>query len=173
VQKNLERSLSAILGDEGGFALRASEPGGSVNKGISMLVFEEWRLKQKLPPPSIDELRKLTTAEASAIYTERYWKPLHGDELPSGVDYALLNTAVMEGVVGSVTLLQHALGTGITGHYNDGTWAALMRTEPHLLIAQLIVQHLNKKLHSLYAGRFGIGWSDRIIRVFNRASEMA
>src|SRR6185312_5400604 len=120
--ENLERSITATLGDEGGFALRPAEPGGSVNKGISFLVFDEWRRRQGKPPPQVDDLRRITKAEASAIYTEQFWKPLQADNLPSGLDYVMLNVGVMEGVTGARTLLQQALGTKVSGHYDDETW---------------------------------------------------
>lgn len=172
MQENLEQSLNFILSDEGGFALRAAEPGGSVNKGISMLVFDEWRVKQGKKPPSVDALRALSTAEAKEIYTEKFWTPLHGNDLPTGLDYAMLNTAVMEGVVGAVSLLQESMGLVKTGHYNDVTWATLAKSDPKITTLELLVHHLNKKLHALSASKYGIGWGDRIVRVKNRAMEM-
>jgi lysozyme family protein len=53
-------SIEYVLNDEGGFAERASEPGGAVNKGISMLVFREWRHSKGKPDPTLDDLRNLT-----------------------------------------------------------------------------------------------------------------
>ncbi len=173
MQENLERSLTAILADEGGFALRPAEPGGSVNKGISMLVLDEWRRKQGKPPPQVDDLRRISKAEASAIYTEQYWKPLQADKLPAGLDYALVNIGVMEGPTGARTLLQQALGVPVSGHYDDETWEEIEKTDPKFLIVKLIALHLNKKLHAMSAGKYGIGWGDRIVRVLTRALEMA
>lgn len=151
MRKNLPLALSYILMDEGGFAARAEEPGGAVNKGVSLLVFKEWRARLGLAEPTVDDLRELTDEEAGEIFAARYAEPIGFDRLPAGMDYALLNTAVMEGVRGARLL-----------YLDKGVSSPL----------ELILHHMNKKLHAPSRDKFGPGWGDRLVRVAERTKRM-
>jgi lysozyme family protein len=173
MHENLPLSLKFIAMDEGGFAERPSEPGGAVNKGVSLLVFQEWRQKQGMFAPAVADLKELTDEEAGEIFTKKYASPTHFDEMPAGLDYALLNAAVMEGVRGGMTLLQKALGIPIiTGRFDGATWDALRGKDTWDVTSFLLMHHLNKKLHTPGCAKFGSGWGTRILRVANRAKEM-
>jgi lysozyme family protein len=169
-----------MLNDEGGFSLRppnpdgtGGEPGGSVNKGISMLVFEEWRKKHGKPPPTIDDLRNLTTDEAKEIYTDR-WNQLQGDDLPSGLDYALFDASTMIGIVGARALLQTIVEPlrPPSGHYDQDTWIAIRSGNVQITAIRVLLALSLKKLRSKSAGKYGTGWADRIKRVEGRTLEM-
>jgi hypothetical protein len=115
----LDLALSFVLNDEGGFRIGSNEPGGACNKGVSFLVFSSWRQFNGKPVPTINDLKKLTSGEAIAIYTSEFAKPIGFDELATGLDYAMLNTAVMQGVTGSIRILQTVLGINDPhGHYD-------------------------------------------------------
>jgi len=150
VKKNLATALGFVLNDEGGFAIRDAEPGGAVNKGVSFLVFTEWRKRNGQPPPQFDDLRDITTEEAMAIYETLYAKPIGFDDLPAGLDYAMLNAAVMEGVNGAKKLLD--------------------RSGPDPMM--LLLAQAAKKMRSKSVTKFGGGWGDRLLRVANRVGEM-
>ncbi len=173
MQANLQLALDWTRSNEGGFAIREDEPGGSVNRGVSMLVFREYRGKHGLPEPTLDDLRALTDDTASVIYEEKYAKPIHFDELPSGLDFALLDVAVMEGVRGSLLLLQQALDLRtVSGMWDVQTWGAVTTCDVPATIAKLTVLQMNKKMHSISVDKFGKGWGDRIVRRYNRAREL-
>jgi lysozyme family protein len=103
----------------------------------------------------MDDLRNLTADEAKEIYTDR-WKRVHGDDLPSGLDYAVFDASTMIGINGSLALLNQT-----------------PKGETDAETALLFLIHLfNIKMHSDSVGKFGKGWGDRIMRVANRAREM-
>jgi lysozyme family protein len=164
-------SIEYVLNDEGGFAERASEPGGAVNKGISMLVFREWRRSKGKPDPTLDDLRNLTDEEATEIYSVIADR-VRFDNLPDGLDYIMLNTAVMQGVRGSIRLLQEALRLPMTGYWDGDTLAAATSADLATALKVLLLQ-MRGKMRSPGVAKYGGGWSDRIVRVAQRAEDMA
>ncbi len=175
MEENLKRSVELVLMDEGGFAERAAEPGGAVNKGISLLVFQEWRKKQN--PHSflagIDDLRAMSTIEAMAIYGEKYATPMRFNSHPIGLDYLLLDTAVMEGVRGAIMLLQQAIGIPTSGTWDTATLEALsLQPDARSTMLKLTCERLNKKLHGAHVADYGAGQGNRIMRSKDRALEM-
>lgn len=173
MQDNLKLALDWTRSNEGGFALRADEPGGSVNRGVSMLVFREYRSKHGLLEPTVNDLRALTDEQATVIFEEKYAKPIHFDELPSGLDFALLDISVMEGVRGSLLLLQQALDLKtVSGMWDVQTSGAVSTCDVPATIAKLTILQMNRKMHSPSVSKFGRGWGDRIVRRYNRAREL-
>lgn len=172
MQGNLERSLVWCISNEGGFAIREDEPGGAVSKGVSMLVFQEWRAKQGKPPPTIEDLRNITDAETREIYTARYALPVRFDELPLGLDFVMLDIAIMEGARGSRRILQLALNIlPPTGHYDLATWEAATTYDARATVLLLRTVHYTKKFYSKGWKRYP-GWGGRILRRTVKALEM-
>lgn len=171
MRENLQTALTYILADEGGFAERAEEPGGGVNKGVSLQALQEWRARKGLPEPSMDDLRNLTTEEAMQIYEQRYWTSIRGDQLPSGLDYAMLNAAVMEGPRAARIMLNSAIGLPAETPI-DQTVEALAGNNPDVVTAKFVARHFNKKLHSKGRTKFGGGWGNRLTNVADRTSEL-
>ena len=64
----------------------ASEPGGSSKHGVSMTVLREWHAGHGLPAPTMDDMKAVDSALASAIYTVKFAYPIHFNELPSGTE---------------------------------------------------------------------------------------
>jgi lysozyme family protein len=173
VKENLSTALDWSRSAEGGFAERKDEPGGAVNKGVSFLVFQEWRKKQGKPTPSLGDLKAITDEEALELYTDKFAKPIHFDDLPSGLDFAMLDIAIMEGVRGSLTLLQQALDLRtVSGTFDMETRGALMKADVPATIAKLTILQMNRKMHAPSVDRFGKGWGDRIVRRYNKAREL-
>ncbi len=162
--------------DEGGFAKRAAEPGGAVHKGISLQVFQEWRKKQnpQAPLATIDDLRALSDLEAIAIYSTMYATPMRFNSHPAGLDYALLDTAVMEGVRGAIMVLQQAIGEAPpSGTWDAATLEALsLQPDARSTMLKLTCERLNKKLHGAHVADYGAGQGNRIMRAKDRALEM-
>lgn len=75
---------------------------------------------------------------AKEIYRERYWNPIHGDEITSDAIAApLFSFAVNDGVHQAVRLLQQALGVQQDGILGDQTLAALNSADPDATAAAL------------------------------------
>lgn len=137
MKENREHSLASILRLEGGYAERPTEGGGAVNRGVTFTVFQAWRRLKGQMSVTYDDLKALTKEEAIAIYEEQFLAPIHFDELPSGVDHAVLDAAVLGGPTGAIKILQEALGfppEKCDGHFGLVTrWAATHRVVPELI----------------------------------------
>ncbi len=135
MRANVDAALAFVFKDEGGYAERPVEGGGAVNMGITFTVFKHWRLGLGHPEPTWADLKAMTKEEATQIYIVQFLNPVHFDDLPAGVDYAVYDASITGGVVGSTKLLQKALGlTPVDGHYGLVTkWAANHRPVPTLI----------------------------------------
>ena len=76
------RCIELILAEEGGQVNHPRDPGGLTKYGIS---------QRSYPDLNIAALTKETVV---ALYRRDYWNPVHGDELPDGLDLLLLDCAV-------------------------------------------------------------------------------
>jgi lysozyme family protein len=170
---NLAASLTYVFNDEGGFAERPEEPGGSCNMGISLVALDRWRKSQGRGRPGIEDVKALTREEATEIYTAHYAAPVRFDDLPAGLDYIMLNTAVMQGVTGAIQLLQTALGMATPlGRYDDTTWEALRASDVGEVAREVLILQAHNKLCQPSASKFGRGWGDRILRVMARSKPL-
>lgn len=165
MRKNLSAYLDYVFGDEGGFVIRASEPGGAGNLGVSFTAFRTWRHSQGQTVPTFEDLRRLTRDEARAIYEAQYWTLIRGDELPLGVDYAVLDAAINLGVTGGIKALQRALKVKPDGKFGPITMAAVHRHDPKELALAVTDQWLAEKRKSPSWPRFGAGWTNRAKKV--------
>ena len=181
MEKNFDTAITWVFHDEGGFAIRENEPMGGGNKGVSMLVFTEWRRKQNLPDPTFDDLKNLTDDEAKEIYRSNFANVISFDLLPSGVDYTVLNISVMQGPTGAKRILQESIGHPITGKLDDDDWDFIHKSDPYKLVAGLLLLQAKMKMNDPRVGPwkdskgkdekgFGPGWGNRIWRVWNRAT---
>jgi len=108
MQNNLITALNLIFFWEGGFAIRATEPGGAVNMGVSLQTLIQWRASKNLPIPTIPDLQLMPKKEAIDIYTSLYADKISFNDLPNGLDYCCLDSAVNEGVGGTIRFLADA-----------------------------------------------------------------
>ena len=161
-----ERALTKVLVHEGGYTNHPRDPGGPTNKGVTQRVYDDYRKSIGKTPQSV---KNITDVEIQAIYRRRYWDVIKGDELPSGVGYAVFDGAVNSGVGRAPKWLQAALRdaglyTGpIDGVVGPGTLDAVAAHPDH---DALIAAMLAKRLAFLKALKtwptFGRGWSARI-----------
>lgn len=161
MRENWPRALSFNLAWEGGSAVRKNEPGGAVNKGLSLTAYREFRAKRGYPITTIDDLMNIPDSDVSEFYRERANR-IGFDDLPSGYDLALFNASTMQGVKGALEL--HEKAKGDLGH--------------------LIVLHMQKKLDDPNCGwhtdpdtgkvhRFGPGWAKRLVAVYEQARALS
>lgn len=155
---------------EGGWSDHPADPGGKTMYGITQATLSEWLGR----PASAAEIRALSKAQATAIYRDRYWKRVGGDQLPPGVDLCVYDFGVNSGPDRAVKSLQAALGVKPDGWIGEKTMAAL-RGHPNR--ARLIMDLCERRsafLKSLPTwGSFGKGWSNRVADIRRRALAMA
>lgn len=158
--------LSHVLKEEGGYVNHPLDPGGMTNKGITRRTYEKFLNR----PVSESEMKNLTDEQAGEVYKEFYWKPIKGDQLPSGIDLAVMDFAVNSGVKTAVQYLQQHY---LIAEKTDGILGSKTLTKilaiPHEDREDFIVDYCEFRqsfLEDLPTFRtFGRGWTRRISRV--------
>lgn len=164
--RNFEPSLKVVLFFEGGYSDHPSDPGGATNLGVTKAVLEAWRGR----PVTKAEVRALTLAEASQIYRKQYWDAVRCDVLPSGLDLAVFDCAVNQGVGRASRFLQTAAKVTADGKVGPRTLAAVAAADPRALLMEFMALRMNSygSLQQLFRV-FGLGWSRRLMGVTEAA----
>ena len=103
---NLEKSLSFILSNEGGYSNDPRDNGGETNLGITQSTLDRARLEINGLPSSVKDL---TRAQAEEIYRVFYWEASHADMLPYPLCTLHFDASVNHGVGGAAKLLQRTI----------------------------------------------------------------
>ena len=161
MKENYAQSLKQILKYEGGKVDAPRDPGGRTAYGITQNTYDSWRKKQNLPTADVF---KISQDEVAAIYKQEYWDKICGDDLPSGVDFAIFDYAVNSGVYKASKTLQAVVGVdqdGVIGQQTiqaAKTYVAMTVTNKRLAFMKTL---------SIWS-TFGNGWSARIANVKNQ-----
>lgn len=165
---NYAQSLAAVLVHEGGYVNDPRDHGGATNKGVTQAVYDDFLAKHGLPHQSV---KAITSGEIGQIYRGGYWNAVRGDDLPSGLDYAMFDFAVNSGVNRASRYLQSCLGVTTDGHIGPVTLGAIHNVTA--TIAALCDKRL-AFLRSLQTfDHFGKGWTARVNDVAAKAKGMA
>lgn len=169
---NFNRLLQPLLGIEGGVANRPlkADPGGLTNKGVTHAVYDAYREGKGLPLQSVT---LMTGGEAVDIYQAQYWTPIRGNDLPSGLDWAVFDFAVNSGPSEAVKVLQRVLGVVVDGVIGLGTLQALGQASLPSVIERYCDARLAfmKTLRNWAANKNG--WMARVDHVKTTALDMA
>lgn len=156
-RENFASALSAVLKHEGGWADHPNDPGGATMKGVTLATYRRYR-----PGATKAQLRNITDAELQRIYRDGYWDVIRGDDLPSGIDYAVFDFAVNSGPGRAAKYLQGVLGVARDGVIGPKTIAAAHAADPIKVITDLCDRRM-AFLHRLSTWPvFGRGWSSRV-----------
>ena len=77
-----------------------------------------------------------------AIYHDKYWDKLSGDDLPAGVDYVVFAYGVLSGVSRSSKILQGLVGAKADGEIGPLTVAATANVDASTLINKMSDERL-------------------------------
>lgn len=124
-----------------------------------------------------DELRHLSMETVEAIYRSDYWAAVGGDDLPSGVDYAVADFGLNSGPSRAVKYLQRLVGTPQTGRMDEATLSAVAEHNP----TDLITDYCDQRARFLTAiverdpsqMKFKKGWLNRVGEVRRTALRLA
>lgn len=168
MNSNFESALAHVLKSESGYVNNPADPGGRTNLGCTQKVWEEFVGH----PVSEADMKALTPAAVSPLYKRKYWDKVSGDDLPSGLDYAVFDAAINSGPGRAAKWLQEVLGVTADGAIGKGTLAAVAAQDNRKLIAQ----YNDKRLQFLESlptfSTFGKGWSNRVSSVQSISSQM-
>lgn len=169
MQNNFDHVIGLVLQEEGGFVNNPKDPGGMTNLGVTLRVWEAF------VGHSVGEaeMRALTPAIVTPLYKQNYWDKVSGDNLPRGLDYAVMDFAVNSGPVRAAKTLQEICGVNQDGSIGPATLAVVNSADPAGLIDKLCNQRLAfLKSLSTFA-TFGKGWTARVTRVKAASEQMA
>lgn len=159
MHSNLDRALDQVLKHEGGYVNHPNDPGGPTNLGVTLANFKRY----VDPKGTIDDLKKLTVAQARTVFERQYWDAVRGNQLPSGLDYAVFDFAVNSGPSRAAKFLQAVVGVVQDGVIGPETLKAI---EAHANTVRLVQQLCDKRLAWLRGLKtwpsFGKGWESRV-----------
>ena len=168
MKNNFAQALQVVLKSEGGFVNHPKDPGGMTNLGCTKAVWEEWIGH----PVSEKNMRDLQPADVAPLYKRKYWDKVCGDDLPSGLDYALFDAAINSGPGRASKWLQEALGVKVDGSLGPVSLAAVQASDKQKLLAKFNDIRL-QFLEALPTwDTFGKGWGRRVSEVQSSASKM-
>lgn len=163
------RSLQKVLVHEGSYSNHPDDPGGATMKGVTQAVYDEYRKKRGSLPVNV---KYISTQELEAIYRQNYWMKIHGDELPSGVSYAVFDAAVNSGPKRGAQWLQKALGVEDDGIIGPKTIKAATEYPNKKQLIDTMCDRRLTFLKSLGTWKtFGKGWASRVEGVRKTAKE--
>ena len=158
---NFPRALADVLLSEGGYVNHPNDPGGPTNMGVTLATYRKWVKKGG----TADDLRGITREQVAKVYRSVYWNAVKGDDLPSGVDYAVFDYAVNSGPGRAIKALQGVLGVEPDGEIGPVTLAALKTASPVTVVNELCTQRLEFLKNLSTWPTFGKGWSRRVASV--------
>lgn len=164
-----ENAVAQVLAHEGGFVMHPSDPGGATNFGITRRTLSQARGA----PASVEDVRRLTRAEAVSIYRRLYWDRVRAGDLPPGIDLAVFDIAVNSGLVRAGLLLQEVLGVQRDGMIGPRTVAAAWGADPHDVVRHLTRARLAFLSRLPTWPVFGRGWRRRVLAVEQDALRLA
>lgn len=166
---NFYTSLKTVLVHEGGFVNHPQDPGGATNKGITIATYRKWVDRDG----TIDDLKRITDDQVAKIYRSVYWNTVKGDDLPSGVDYAVFDFAVNSGPVRAAKYLQAVLGVAQDGKIGPVTLEAAKNADAATLIDALCDRRMAFLKSLKTFDTFGKGWTRRVDEVREKATTLA
>lgn len=144
---------------EGGYSDHPRDRGGRTMKGVTYKTYNAYRDAKGLPRRHVRELEEHERLE---IYWMNYWLPIHGEELPAGVDLVVFDSAVTSGPARATRQLQAVLGAKRDGHMGLVTISlARKRNDPVGLIDAFMAERRAYLQGLADFAHFGRGWMNR------------
>src|SRR5262245_24871763 len=155
-------ALARLLVHEGGNDDDPRDPGGRTSRGILQREWDAWRGSHSGLPADV---WRAPQDQVEAIYRQKYWDALRGDDLPAGVDYAVFDYGVNSGIGRAARVLQRLVGSTVDGEVGPDTIAAATRANAGKLIEAICDERLAFLQGLRTWPTFGKGWSRRVREV--------
>ena len=166
---NFDKCFEETIKHEGGYVDLKADPGGATNLGITIGTLSNWIGRKATKA----EVKALTIAKVKPIYRANYWNAVKGDDLPSGVDFAVYDFAVNSGPARAAIYLQNIVGAAPDGKIGPMTIKAVKDNNPATVVNELCSQRLAFLERLSTWPTFGKGWTARVNGVRKMALEMA
>jgi len=169
MNRNWDKCFDLVIVNEGGYVDNSSDPGGATNWGCTKAVWEQYVGHEVTK----DDIKNLTKEDVKPLYKKRYWDAIHGDSIPSGLDYCIFDASINSGVGRASKWIQEIVGVPADGAIGNNTVAAIVQIN----IVTAINEFSDKRQGFLESLKtfpvFGKGWTKRVQEVRTRSLEMA
>lgn len=155
-----EQVMRWVVVSEGGWVNDPDDAGGETNYGVTHKTYDAWRKSQGLHTRSV---KQITQTEVARIYKANYADMVRYDELPAGVDYAVLDFAINSGVSRAVKFVQRIVGTQQDGIMGSKTLSAVDAYDAQKLITELCEARWTFMKRLREWDTFGRGWTRRVM----------
>ena len=172
MKDNFDACFAKVIQSEGGYVWDKDDAGGETNLGVTIGAWGAY-LGRAIQP---GEMKALTKDTVKPFYKQMYWDKVKGDDLPSGVDYAVFDFAVNAGVGRAAKFLQRSVGTVDDGVIGSGTLGLVSKTHPTILLNNFADQ--KERFYNGLATsnpsqqKFLKGWLARVDHVQDTAESM-
>ena len=173
----IDFAFDYCMGEEGNalYTNDPRDPGGPTKYGIALNAN-----RATIPDKNGDgiinaeDVKLLSREDAKRIFTQKYWKPNQGDELPPAIAFYYVDCCFNPGPGAASRLLQkalYALGMGIAvdGKVGPKTLAAARVVDPAKLLPELAAQRQMYYASRKGWGVYGLGWTRRVSRCLVQA----
>ena len=168
MKRNWDKCFDLVIVNEGGYVDNPADPGGATNLGCTKAVWQEYVGYEVTK----QDIKELTKEDVKPLYKKRYWDAIHGDALPSGLDYCIFDAAINSGVSRSSKWIQEIVGVPADGAIGNNTMAAITQINPVTMINEFSEKRL-AFLQSLKTWpMFGKGWGKRVEEVRIKSLEL-
>ncbi|CAH2787736.1 MAG: Lysozyme (N-acetylmuramidase) family, (EC [uncultured Paraburkholderia sp.] len=150
--ENFEDAFKALIGSEGGYSFNPADPGSETMWGVTARVARSHGYNGAMKDLPLDTARQ--------IAKQKYWDPLHLDELDPRVAFQIFDANYNGGLV--VLWMQKASGANEDGKFGPQTLEAVKNTDPMKFVMQFAAYRL-RYLGNLHAWQsFSRGWTERM-----------
>lgn len=163
---NFENALENVLKAEGGFTDDPRDPGNKLpdgREGCTMMGVTQAAWESYVGHPvSIADMKALTKEKVGEFYKKKYWTPIQGDALPTGIDFLAFSFAINSGVGSSAKRIQECVGATPDGVIGPRTLSVITNTDAKELIEKFsqAKENFYKSLKTFPT--FGKGWLNRV-----------
>ncbi len=165
MDQNFDVCLKWLFEHEGGLTNLKYDRGGLTNKGVTHEEYDRYRRFKGQPLRSVEFI---TNDEAKDIFHTFYWRTLQCHLLPSGVDNAIFDMGVNNGVVGAAKAAQRVanklLGKSISvdGHLGPISCDVIDDCPEHDFIDAFCDERLRVDRGFFNWFKFGKAWTNRV-----------
>jgi lysozyme family protein len=172
MKENWESSFARMIKSEGGYVNDSHDSGGETNLGVTKAAWASYMGR----PIKDGEMKLLTVDQVKPFYKKLYWDKVKGDDLPSGIDYAVFDFAVNGGTGQSSKFIQRSVGAIADGAIGPATMALISKTDSTKLL-ETFTQEKRDFYNAIVKNKptqikFLKGWMNRTDEVHKIAKSM-
>ncbi len=157
---DFDRAFDLLMGSEGDYSNRPSDPGGETMWGITVAVARA--------NGYLGDMRALPKFTAKEIAKKAYWDKVRGDELPAALRFPLFDAAYNSGPKQAIKWLQRAVDVQDDGALGPMTLAAAGR-QPERAAARMTGERLDFMTSLPIWPEYSKGWARRIASILKEA----